>query len=217
MTSYKQSVEATIRELKKGAFGKFYLWGTHHGQPFKLVFLTADCESDTHIISTLARWRKKHELWFPAQFPVSIARTRDWFTKRLIDAPDRLLFMISVRDTYIGHVGLFRFDYEQKSCEIDNIVRGGQGHPGIMGEAISVMMAWGRKTLKLSGYTLETTSDNLRALTLYARLGFVEVKREPVIYQKTTDGGQWVLKPAGYKKTIERYIVFMKRRNSHEL
>jgi len=175
------------------------------------MLLTQESVDNDHIVRLLARWRKKHEVWFPALFPVSGERTRSWLQKRVMDEQDRLLFMLQIHGTYIGHVGLYRFDFARRSCEIDNIVRGVAGYPGIMQSAIICMMVWGNKALDLNSYTLQTTSDNKRALTLYKKLGFVETKRVSLVYNKTTDGGAWEAASPGYKGSIRRYDVYMKQ------
>jgi RimJ/RimL family protein N-acetyltransferase len=181
----------------------------HGQQPYSLVLLTAEHAEDKKIIELLSKWRKQHEWWFPAQFNVTEEGTAKWLRNQLIDAPDRILFMIKTDDEYLGHVGLFRFNFEEKSCEIDNIVRGEHKIPGIMGNAIVNMMKWGRKALGLRGYELQTFSDNDRSLALYRKLGFSEVKRVPLIPLKGKDRVDWVDAPESYSGSVERYNVFM--------
>ena len=200
--TYKSTVLQTIFEVKKKSL-------TIQGESCALELLTHDHRTDVHIVRLLARWRKKHEYWFPAQFPVTLKRTAVWLEKKVIEEPDRLLFMISDHGTYRGHVGLYRFDFEHHSCEIDNIVRGRSGPKGMMAQAIQLMMKWGRETLGLTQYTLQTTSDNVRALALYTRLGFVETKRVPLVYTKTSDGGSWEVASNENADNIKRYDVYM--------
>jgi perosamine synthetase len=212
--TYQSFVEKNIRYLKDKPYGSLVLRGTVGRTRFNLVFLTRECQENARIIHLLTKWRKKHEKWFLAQFPVTDARTKKWFRERLMDDSDRLLFMISVRGTYIGHVGLNRFDFCHETCEIDNIVRGEGGYPGIMESAIKTMMRWGRKKLKIKGYTLSTSSDNERALRLYKRLGFVVTKQMPLVYKKTKGGGEWVTAPKEYSGTIARFDVHMKQKTT---
>jgi perosamine synthetase len=209
----KKSVLRKIKTLKEKPFGSTVTSGFIQGKPFRLILLTRECQSDRNTISLLAKWRKNNEVWFADQFPVTLKRTQAWFINRLIDTEDRLLFIIEVNDTYIGHVGLFRFDFRNRSCEIDNIVRGDKGYPGIIGAAITCLMRWGKDVLQLLGYTLETTSDNVRALRLYDRLGFIEHKRIPLRYNKTQEGGSWTVAPKQYKGSVKRYEVFMKQKS----
>ena len=211
-----QKIRATIARLKNRSFGVVSITGIICRTKYDLSLLTRDSITDDHIIDLLSRWRKMHERWFPSQFPVTSARTKIWLTKQVIEMPDRLLFMIRVHDTYIGHVGLYRFDFVHKTCEIDNIVRGRKGYPGIMQNAIKLMMEWGRSSLDLKGYSLQTTSDNMRALALYESLGFRETKRVPLVYEKTKDGGVWAPAQISHKGPIKRYDVFMRWDRAYE-
>ncbi len=199
----------TIKKLKHKPFGSVTIEEFLGGESLALILLTKDSLEDKKIVPLLAKWRKKHEFWFPTQFPVTLERTQAWLKDRVIAVPDRLLFMIRVKGAYIGHIGFFRFDLLQRSCEIDNIVRGEPGFPGLMTHAVTTMMAWGRNTLGLTNYSLQTTSDNARALRFYERLGFHETKRVPLMYTKTAGGGVWVEAPNDYKGNIARYDVYM--------
>lgn len=207
--SFRTKTIHTISSLKSRPAGTVITTGTAGRTGFFLVCLTRQDAHDMHIIRILARWRKKHETWFPAQFPVTAARTKSWLETRVLSEPDRLLFMIQIHGTYRGHVGLYRFDFENKTCEIDNIVRGRSGVRGMMESAIQSMMHWGTEALGITGYTLQTTSDNVRAIALYQRLGFTESKRIALVYNKTKEGGEWTEAPIGHKGKIQRYDVFM--------
>jgi RimJ/RimL family protein N-acetyltransferase len=135
--------------------------------------------------------------------------TARWLKNQVIETPDRLLFMIRVDGRYMGHVGLFRFHFDQRECEIDNIVRGEDDFPGIMGEAIGRMMDWGKAELGLEKYGLVTFSDNQKSLHLYRRLDFVEVRRVPLQRVEKEDRVEWVETPGEYFPKIERYNVYM--------
>ena len=208
--AFRRIVEGKIAHLKDMPIGSTVIRGRIGDTPFALEFLTREYAGDNAIIHCMSRWRKTHEKWFPSRFPVSDARTIHWFNTCLMYDSDRLLFFIRARNDWIGHIGLNRFNYAKKTCEIDNIVRGRAGVQGLMEAAIIVMTDWARKTFGLSGFTLRTTSDNLKALALYHRLGFVETKRTPLVYNKTKDGGEWEEAHNKIQKA-ERYEVRMKR------
>ncbi|MCX6798439.1 MAG: GNAT family N-acetyltransferase [Candidatus Falkowbacteria bacterium] len=207
---FKKNILNGFQELKNGKFGEVRISCLFNGQKYQLILLTAECFNDIKLMELLSRWRKKHEFWFQAQFPISAERTIAWFKNKVIGAPDRLLFIIKVDDLYIGHVGLFRFNFENLTCEIDNIVRGEDNVvPGIIGDSVAKMMEWGKNNFGIKNYTLQTTSDNDKALRLYDKMGFVEIKRIPLLYQKTEEGGQWIEAPAEYNEPIKRYDVYM--------
>ena len=135
--------------------------------------------------------------------------TLEQLKNKVIETSDRLLFMIQVNNHYIGHVGLFRFHFGKKTCEIDNIVRGEGDCPGIMGEAIGQMMEWGRVHLGLGSYELQTFSDNQKSIKLYQRLGFSEIRRVPMQCVRQEDRTEWVEIPGADLPRIERYNVYM--------
>lgn len=207
--NFDSEILAKIHKLKHANFGEVVLKCNFNDMQYALLLLTFDCTNDTSLMERLAKWRKQHERWFPAQFKVTIEGTTLWFQHKVIEAPDRLLFMIKVQDEYIGHVGLFRFDLEKGTCEIDNIVRGEMKYHGIMGDAIINMMRWGVSNLNLENYSLQTTSDNERALKLYHRLGFSEIKRIPLKCVKKEGKVEWVEAPKDYNQKTERYNIIM--------
>ncbi|MBU2540182.1 GNAT family N-acetyltransferase [Patescibacteria group bacterium] len=206
----KERVLAKIKELKQLPFGEVFINCKFNGVDYKLIFLTSECGKDANLMNIIGGWRKKNEIWFACKFEVTVERTTKWFKERLIDAPDRLLFIIKVGNEYIGHVGLFRFDFENGTCEIDNIIRGESGYPGIMNDAIRNMMDWGKAILGLKGYSLKTFLDNERAVRLYEKLGFKEISRIPMIQVEGKDGLEWVEAPEGYDGEINKYDLVMK-------
>jgi GNAT acetyltransferase-like protein len=206
----RRRVVALLGAMKQRQFGDVKLRGSHAGEEFQLVPLTADCADDARLMDLLGRWRESAETWFQAIFPVTLEGTTRWVRHSVVNESDRVLFLVDVEGKHFGHVGLYRFDFESMHCEIDNIVRGVPGHPGLFESAIDVMMAWGRATLGLVGYTLQTTSDNRRALSLYARLGFEETRRQPLIQLTNGDRSEWVSAPVDYDGAITRYAVYMK-------
>jgi len=198
-----------IKKLKNRPYGNIKIKCDFNGLKYELLLLTKETTNNIKIVRLLAVWRKKSEKWFLKQFKITLKGTRLWLNNNVIKTPDRLLFMISVKNKYIGHIGLFRFNFNNHNCEIDNIVRGEKNYKGIMGNAIAHMMVWGKKNLLLKKYTLQTASDNKKALTLYKRLGFYESKRTPLVYIKRDNIGEWIKTPKNYQKKIKRYNISM--------
>jgi RimJ/RimL family protein N-acetyltransferase len=211
----RELVLRRIAELKRLAFGSTRLTGEHGGECFSLVLLTEDQASDTRLMELLSAWRRMHEQWFPATFKVTIEGTALWYRAGVIDAPDRLLFIVEGPGGYLGHVGLFRFDFSDGTCEIDNIVRGNRGLPGVMGPAIAMMMAWGEREFGIQGFRLQTFADNERALRLYERLGFRETARNPLARKQSGERVEW-LEGQDVPGAVVRYNVHMLRRVSDD-
>jgi RimJ/RimL family protein N-acetyltransferase len=163
-------------------------------------------------VERLARWREGANAFFPAQFPVTVEGTRRWLVQGLLESPDRILFWVKAADGRpVGHVGLFRFDFDARGAEIDNIVRGEEGVlPGVIGSAIDALLGWGFTALGLQTAYLRVLSDNERALRLYRRLGFEETMRVPLAREQAGDVIRWVEVGGDYRLPVTRYFVTMR-------
>ena len=197
-----------IKGLKHEAFGRTAIKCKYADREFEIILLTSECAKSIDLMELLGRWRKENEHWYLSQFSVSTERTTKWFMEKLIEVPDRLLFMIKISGKYIGHVGLFRFDFHNLICEIDNILRGEKDCPGIMGDAVMGLMDWARSSLKLKGFTLKVLSDNSRAIKLYKNLGYQEVLRIPLIQVNGKDGLEWTEAQQDYKKEAGSFACY---------
>lgn len=207
---YKNLILEKIKRLKHEAFGRTAIECRHADRAFEIILLTSECAKSRDLMELLGRWRKENEHWYLSQFPVSTKRTKKWFLGKLIEVPDRMLFIIKISGKYIGHVGLFRFDLHNLTCEIDNILRGEKDYPGIMGYAVGGLMDWARSNLKLRGFSLKVLSDNPRAIKFYKNLGYQEVSRIPLIQVDGKDGLEWTEAPQDYRGEAARYYVVMK-------
>lgn len=160
-------------------------------------------------VRLLSKWRKQSEWWFPAQFRVTTAGTKKWLQERLLDTKDRFLFMIETPSGIpIGHAGLFRFNFTEKSCEVDNVIRGESYTPGIMTYAVYTIITWAKKYLGVKKFYLEVFSDNEKAIKLYKRCGFREINRVPMKKVVEKDKVSWIEIPNNEKG--ERFNVYMK-------
>lgn len=199
----------TVMALKENPFGSLSLAASNNDQAFHLNLITRECIEREDIVSLLSRWRKENEFWFQAIFPVSDSGTKIWLKNKVIEEKDRLLFLITVNDNYIGHVGLWKFDFPNRSCEIDNIVRGEQDCPGIMYPSLILLQDWARETLFIKDFFLHTLVENHRAVRLYEKLGYKTIRTDPLIKTINGDRIEWVSPPADYSGDIERHEMQM--------
>lgn len=179
----------------------------------RLVPYTHALWQDDAITKLFAKWREAAQDAFPQQFRVTFDGTKNWAQRQLLQLPDRFLFLIEDdKKQYIGHIGLFRFDFKKRSCEIDNVVRGEEGAPGIMTHATLALMQWTEKTLGIRDFYLRVMSGNTRAIRLYERTGFREILRVPLTRLRHADGSTaWVNGGSDIYREAERYFITMKR------
>jgi RimJ/RimL family protein N-acetyltransferase len=160
-------------------------------------------------IALLAKWRYTHEKWFPSQFKVTVDGTKKWLKEKLFEEEFRILFMIETPSGKpIGHLGLFRFDFSEQACEVDNVVRGEKDIPGIMTHAIRTLMEWAREYLDVTKFHLQVFSDNTRAIDLYKRCGFTKVRQVPLRETKDIDRVIWV-EDTAYRGKVKRKNLYM--------
>lgn len=137
---------------------------------------------DAHLISELSSWRIANQTAYPTRFPVTDQGTAKWLRSKLLDAEDRILFLVLDRHgNRIGHLGFASCFNESKLMEVDNVVRGVAGQaPGIMQAAIVTMLEWARTTIGPSGFFLRVFEDNSHATKFYERQGFHIEERIPL-------------------------------------
>ncbi len=176
----------------------------------------ADDINDSDVVSLLAEWRQANKDSFPTQFKVTMEGTKKWLDEQVINKSDRILFMVYSNGKPIGHMGLALFNYHYRFCEIDNVVRGSEDAKGIMTLALNAIIRWAFEELGLSFLSLRVFSDNARAIALYQRCGFLEVKRIPLERIEENDAVKFIEIPYGSMKRPDRYFALMSLQNPHE-
>lgn len=85
--------------------------------------------------------------------------------------------MIAAKDgRKIGHIGFSSFDYGNKCCEIDAVIRGEtSGYKGMMSFALNALIGWGIESLMLEDICLRVRNDNDRAIRYYLRNEFEQM------------------------------------------
>lgn len=174
--------------------------------------VTTKLLEDDRVIKLLADWRQKSNLWFPSQFNVTVDGTKNWASNQLLKKKDRILFFLQVEGEKepFGHIGLYRFDYGKKSCEIDNVIRGenSESSKGGMTTGLQILIDWTFKYLLIQRLYLRVFSDNQRALRFYERLGFLELDRTPLVEKRENNIVSWI-EAEKNSKNIKRYFVRM--------
>lgn len=202
MTHYHDEIKK-IKELEEA-----YSLRINIDEKF-VVLCPVDESSET--IRLLTEWRNKHWDAFPEKFNATEERTRIWLKNQVIHNPDRLLFLILLDGQKIGHIGTYRYDINDNSAEIDNVVRAVRnGHPGLMQKVTVFLIKWMFEDLKLSKIKLKVFSDNYKAINLYERCKMMTVGSIPLKRIITPEGWKW--QPMEVNDTTvygERYFSMM--------
>ena len=216
--AYRDKIEAILFHCKYSNQNRqdendFWIWIKNKKQVLgKLYPITINSVTNDKEIELLTEWRRSAQSYFPTQFSVSLAGTTTWLEKQLLQKNDRILFMVKNLDNVpIGHIGLFRFNYQKRFCELDNIIRGNNNlFPGAMTYACNSLLDWAFTTLAVSTIYLRVVSDNIPALKLYQRLGFKEIQRIPLIKIAENNDTRWIELIGNPYYEVQRYSITMK-------
>lgn len=160
------------------------------------------------LIKNLAKWREKYSQWFPSQFKVTVEGTKKWLRDLVLNNPDRILFLIedSLGNIY-GHLGFYRYNKGDNSCELDNVVRGIEDIPGLMTKSVEVLIKWGFENLGISKLFLSVFANNKKAIDLYKRCGFREFETIPL--KKVVKNNSIYWEEVGRNQNAEKYNLRM--------
>lgn len=159
----------------------------------------------------MGRWRAENPSISASTFEITKERSEKWLDNLIIGREDRLLFMIQTLDgRFLGHVGYSNFRYDEKTAEIDSILRGVKDEfPGIMTFALQSLLWWGKEELRLEHIELTTGPDNHKAQALYKRCGFIEKKSKAMIKVVKEDEVRWDDAPDPDMPDAEAYSLVM--------
>lgn len=164
---------------------------------------------DEELISKLTVWRNEHKYVYPSQFTATPESTKSWMTSRLLDVPDRILFLVENKfGKTIGHLGFangLAMIKENKSyLEIDNVVRGVKSvDQGLMAKALRSLLDWADEKLMPEQIFLRVFSDNEKAIQFYLKNGFIKDVKLPLTKEVRTDGIYYSDAKAGAKADAE--------------
>jgi perosamine synthetase len=179
---FRKAVVADFAFLKEtNRLEDLYTRGLRLGESGGMLLPICRLQSgDGNLVTLLSDWRRENSDAYPTRFPVTESGTAKWLKEKLLDVPDRILFLIKDRHgNNVGHIGFANCLGAGCLMEIDNVVRGVKGaSPGIMSEAMVALLSWARTTLWPEGFFLRVLASNTHAITFYQKIGFSETLRE---------------------------------------
>ncbi len=213
---YKNFIKNTFDHYKcKEKFDILHLLPVYNSEEKLIAYLrpiTADFRDTIKDCAELmGRWRAENPSISASTFEITTERTEKWLDNLIIGRDDRLLFMIQTLDgRYLGHVGYSNFRYEEKTAEIDSILRGIKDeYPGIMTFALRTLLWWGKEVAQLEHIELTTGPDNFKAQELYKRCGFIIKKKKAMIKVIKDDEVRWDDAPDPDMPNAEAYSLVM--------
>tara|TARA_R110001606_G_scaffold215132_1_gene363006 strand:+ start:498 stop:1112 length:615 start_codon:yes stop_codon:yes gene_type:complete len=142
-------------------------------------------------ISLLSEWRKASEHAFLKVFEVTNSGTQRWLKHGVIENKERLMFwVVDGKGTKVGHIGVSSFNYDECSCEVDNVIKSSDcNEKGLFTLVTESLIDWLNNNLNPKKIKLRVFSENIKAISLYKRVGFKPVD---IITFKKVNGSDYV-------------------------
>ncbi|MFC1551701.1 bifunctional GNAT family N-acetyltransferase/PLP-dependent aspartate aminotransferase family protein [Candidatus Latescibacterota bacterium] len=167
--------------------------------------------TDESLIKDMSKWRSDSSYAFPTQFPVTEEGTKKWLRSQVLDNPSKMLFLLV--DNFgnrIGHLGYANCLNDVGEMEIDNVVRGvNKVSPGIMTNAMQVLLDWADEKLLPRRINLLVLDDNNKAITFYEKLGFKFEEKIPLHKKEKGDRIEYVRLNKDDKVATDKYFIKM--------
>lgn len=214
---YKKALVANFRFLKASRdVREAYLRAIPVADAGFLVPIGESRLDDADLLAKLTRWRNEHVHVYPTQFEATVDSTRAWLKERLLATDDRILFLVEDRHgRAVGHIGFNGCLNDERLFEIDNVVRGdAAGAKGLFSLALQALIEWARTTSNVEGFFLRVMDDNPRAIAFYARNGFAEERRIPLVGERR--GETLSYREARDGEAAHKHFVRMAYRRTHE-
>jgi hypothetical protein len=127
-------------------------------------------------IDLLTKWRNQNTKYFLTQFLATSLRTKNWLESVVLPADNRIIFLVcDETGIKVGNLGLCNIC--EHYAEIDNVLRGEMSsNKKLFYYAMITILHWVFESLNIPTVNLHVFSDNIKAISLYEKLGFQTVR-----------------------------------------
>jgi perosamine synthetase len=204
---HQDNLLRSIRHIKNNP--DYAITFTHNNMHCRLVPITNSSVTSADL-DLLVKWRNDAQSYFPTQSKITREGTKNWLINNLDSVEDRLLFwIINENNTKVGHIGLFRFDFQKSHCELDNIIRGNFESKGIMESSLKSLISLVKNDLLIKNIFLRVFSDNHKAISLYKKLGFEEIQNRPLKKIINGESTRYIELNDDVYASVDRYFTTM--------
>ena len=167
-----------------------------------------DDSPETIKLSTI--WRKNNLQWFHTEFSPTEEKSQKWI-KKILDDPQRILFMIFLDGKKIGQTGLNTYVESENSIDVTGTIKDKsvKDHR-IMEYARKALIRWAFEYLDVSKVIIQHFSDNYKAINLSERCGLLPINSIPMKRKIINNELSWRKTTLNSDKEIaERYLIVM--------
>lgn len=163
------------------------------------------------MITQLTKWRNRSMRFFKSQFNATEESTQNWLKNIQLPSNDRILFLVSFENKFVGHYGLCNIT--NNSAELDNALRGERGGPSDLFKWVEhTIIRFAFDELKVNKISAMVLSLNFLALRMHKDLGFKENNRFPLSINEFNEKKEYKITSIENANTEIEYIelIFLK-------
>ena len=205
MNLRKNNIYKKIKLIKEGT-EKIYFSNKIYYEPLESF------TREKTAIKNLVNWRNKNRIFFKDSSKTNSLKTKNWIASILKD-DFRIIFILKSleqpREPF-GMLGISNFCNETSSCYIENVNKFSKNnYKNYMYLSLKHICLYLHKTICIKKIIINCFSDEVRALSLYSRLGFSPVKLIPLKKNKKNVFTNWELDKT-FKK-VDRFFLKMEK------
>ncbi|WP_281184330.1 GNAT family N-acetyltransferase [Trichlorobacter lovleyi] len=157
--------------------------------PGENIFLRGIDEKD---LNNVMEWRNRPKIkkCFFNRNKLTVEGQQIWYENYLADAADHMFMIVTNNNVPIGTMALSHIDLTSSKAEYGRALIAVDGYQGkgYAKEALLLILQYAFNTLQLNRVFLEVFSDNLPAIKLYKKSGFIT---EGLLRDHYNDGSQF--------------------------
>ena len=152
--------------------------------------LEGDASNDAQL---MAAWRNNNKESFFSWINATEQSTTTWLENFYNDNDEDIIFMVETNEKIpFGHLSLYNFSQDGRSCEFGRVVRGlSIGPNGGLTLATQFLLSWAVSNFGVERIFLEVFEDNSKATALYERCGFSVIERIALRKSTKSNGVYW--------------------------
>lgn len=168
-------------------------------------------QANVPLVRAMGRWREENADAFATRFPITVEGTARWIEGRVIETPDRILFLVVENSGRpVGYLGFANCFNKAGMMELVNHLMGETDvSPMLMIHARRALEDWARKRFGPRGFYGYILTDNERAIRFSLAMGMRKGRLIPL--RKTQNGPfiSYVPRPVGDTASPDKWFLRM--------
>jgi RimJ/RimL family protein N-acetyltransferase len=177
---------------------------------FSLKLIDSNIVSNYDFIKTFIQVRQQNQTNYFNRTVPTVANLSKYLAEGPISNPNHYMFTVSGIDNEIILCCGFKI-HADKNFEIDNVIRLSTRYPGLMTVSLESLCKWMRSNFEINSIFLRVISNNLSAINLYRKIGFVITDSVSLKSVRNAEGEEMLIKCDESEISTNTRMIFMQQ------